>query len=262
MLDEAPLKTMRPSVLTPAYGGSVSIGFSRSLVALTNAAWESGTQFSIRVELGSSLVTRARNEMLVDFLRDPTLTHLVWIDADITFDPADLLRMLRHDVDVVAGAYPTKSYLWPIEVPAGMTHIDRSEFERLAARFPVNLAEGLPRTPDANGLLEVAEAPTGFMVIKRSVFDAMMTHYPHLRYEPDGLWSPERAALCYRFFDVLFDEKTRRYLSEDYAFCHRWRALGGKVFIDTQVQLGHSGSYEFRGNFSDSLSQRYAVGGG
>ncbi|MDP9964635.1 hypothetical protein FB547_105330 [Variovorax beijingensis] len=261
MLDESALKAMRPTVLTPAYGGNVSIGFTKSLLALTNAAWRAETLFSIRVEVGSSLVTRARNEMLVDFLLDPTLTHVIWIDADISFDPSDIMRLLRLDLDVVAGAYPIKNFMWPIDIPPGTTRIGRADFERLSTRFPVNSGAGLPGIPDDNGVMEVAEAPTGFMVIKRSVFEALIQHYPHLRYVPDGLWSPERAALCYRFFDVMVDESTQRYLSEDYAFCHRWRAIGGKVFIDTTVQLGHTGNYEFRGRFSDALSRPYAIGG-
>lgn len=252
---------MRPTVLTPAYGGNVSVGFTRSLLKLTNAAWEAKIPFNIRIESGSSLVTRARNEMLVDFLIDPSLTHVIWIDADISFDPADLFRLLLLNLDVVAGAYPVKSMTWPLKIPEGTTQMNRKEFERLTAHFPVNTTDGLTLEVDPDGVLEVAEAPTGFMVIKRRVFDLMMEHYAHLQYIPDGKWEPDRAALCYRFFDVLFEEETRRYLSEDYAFCKRWRDIGGKVFIDTTVQLGHTGNYEFRGSFSDALARPHAMGG-
>lgn len=261
MLNEDALKNMRPAVLTPAYGGSVCVGFTKSLLALTNAAWRAETLFSVRLEVGSSLVTRARNEMLVDFLIDPTLTHVIWIDADISFDPNDVMRLLRLDLDVVAAAYPVKSFMWPIYPPAGAARIERTDFERMSTRFPVNIGPGLSGIPDANGVMEVAEAPTGFMVIKRRVFEALIQHYPQLRYVPDGRWSPERAALCYRFFDVTVDESTQRYLSEDYAFCHRWRAIGGKVFVDTTIELGHTGNHEFRGRLADALSRPYAMGG-
>jgi hypothetical protein len=84
-------------------------------------------------------------------------------------------------------------------------------------------------------VIEVAEAPTGLMCIKRQVLSKMMAQYPNLRYVPDGSWTPERAALCYRFFDVMVDEKTGRYLSEDYAFCRRWRDMGGRVHVCTQA---------------------------
>jgi hypothetical protein len=264
MLEESALHSMRPMVMTPAYGGNVAASYALSLVGLTNAAWQAGLQLNIRVTNGSSLITRARNEMLVDFLLDSSLTHLVWIDADIRFDAKDLLRMLRLDLDVVAGAYPIKAYRWPVKLAPGSTTLDCEAFERMALDYPVNSDSnaGLARMPDPDGVLEVTEAPTGFMVIRRRVFDQMIARYSDLRYVPDGLWKPERAALCYRFFDVMMEPGTQRYLSEDYAFCRRWRAIGGKVHIDTRVALGHTGSYEFSGRLSDALSSRADAMGG
>jgi hypothetical protein len=103
------------------------------------------------------------------------------------------------------------------------------------------------------------------MCIKRSVFDLMIKEYPNLQYVPDSLnnWKPERAALCYRFFDVLFDETNRRYLSEDYAFCRRWRDIGGQVHVCVQTKLSHTGEYTFYGDPAASLALRPhdAIGG-
>lgn len=258
MTEFSALKSIRPLVMTPAYGASVSAGYTRRIAALVNFMWQVGAGMDLRLTNGSSLITRARNEMLVDFLVDPSFTHLVWIDADISFDPADLARMLMPDLDVVAAAYPIKDYRFPIDIPTGTTSLDRHTFESLATIFPVNTASGAELPPvGADGLIEVAEAPSGFMAIKRHVFDRLKQAYPHLRYAPDRNWPPEYMANSYLFFDTMKDPESGRYLSEDFAFCKRWRDISGRVFIDTTVRLGHTGTHEFRGSLSDALLPRF-----
>ena len=94
---------------------------------------------------------------------------------------------------------------------------------------------------DADGFVEVAEAPTGFMVIKRHVFGRLMEKYPELNYVPDGPPNNPQRHLYWRFFDCMIDPDSGRYLSEDYTFCRRWRDVGGKVFVDSHCKLGHLG---------------------
>jgi hypothetical protein len=56
----------------------------------------------------------------------------------------------------------------------------------------------------------------------------------------------------YQFFDTMVDE-TGRYLSEDYAFCRRWQAIGGKIHADMNSCLTHHGQYLYQGNLFESL---------
>ena len=53
---------------------------------------------------------------------------------------------------------------------------------------------------------------------------------------------------CYAFFDCIIDEKSNRYLSEDYAFCRLWQKIGGKIYADLMTPLNHYGTYNFEGN--------------
>jgi hypothetical protein len=106
--------------------------------------------------------------------------------------------------------------------------------------------------PDADGIVEVAEAPTGFMCIKRDVFRQMMDKYPKLSYVPDGPPNP-LAHLHWLFFDCMVDPDDGRYLSEDYAFCRRWRDIGGKIWVDLHCKLMHLGQHNFRGDLAESL---------
>ena len=99
----------------------------------------------------------------------------------------------------------------------------------------------------------MAEAPTGFMCIKRGVFKAMMEKYPALNYVPEGPPNNPDAHLHWLFFDCMVDPDSGRYLSEDYAFCRRWRDIGGKIWVDLQCKLMHLGQHNFRGDLAESL---------
>ena len=104
----------------------------------------------------------------------------------------------------------------------------------------------------------MAEAPTGFVVIKRSVFEKMMQHYPELQYVSDS-HGVENKGLHYHFFDVMVDPETNRYLSEDYVFCRLWENMVGKFYIDCQSNLTHQGAKNYLGSFANSLQNNFAL---
>lgn len=260
MLDTGALKDIRPFVATPCYGGAMSSVYVRSLLGLVNLAWTQGFAMQTRFLDGDSLITRARNRLVAEFMADTRWTHLFWIDADIGFEPEAALRLLLAGRDVVAGVYPLKTDGWPAEgladaLPAGST---RADFEARHARFPFNPLPGT-HAPDADGFVEVRDAPTGFMLIARDVFTQLAARAPTLRYTPDHrAGEPVAPWPHYRFFDVLAEPDNGHYLSEDFAFCQRWRAIGGQVHIDTRSNLVHHGSRDYTGDLHRAL----AVGAG
>jgi hypothetical protein len=198
------------------------------------------------------------------FLANKEWTHLFWVDSDIGFSSEAAFRLLRSGYDIAAGVYPIKRENWPVQgTPGGMT---QAQFEATFTRYTVNTApeEGadhidLAIQPD--GFIELNEAPTGFMVIKRSVFERLTAAYPDLNYVPDSLGVADQG-LHYRFFDVMVDSKTRRYPSEDYGFCRLWEALGESIYVDANSNLTHQGSKLYRGDFANSLMSAlpHAVG--
>jgi hypothetical protein len=210
---------------------------------------------------GDSLVTRARNDCVAHFLVNPQYTHLFWIDSDIGYSPEAALRLLLADRDVAAGVYPLKREQWPANgVPAGTT---RQRFEELYARYTVNTGregEGVKLVVDADGFMKVREAPTGFMCIKRSVFDRLIAASPELRYVPD--WpegSVPSGGVHYRFFDVMVDPESGRYLSEDYGFCRLWEKIGGEIYVDANSNLSHTGERVYTGDFGATLRHALPV---
>jgi hypothetical protein len=144
---------------------------------------------------------------------------------------------------------------WPAAgVPAGMT---QRAFEDRYTDYPFNpIGHGNERVSqfaDTDGLVEVAEAPNGFMCVKRDVFARLMQAYPHLLYTPDGPPGHPEAHLHWRFYDCMVDPVSGRYLSEDFAFCRLWRDIGGKIFVDLECKLNHLGQHMFRGDLAESL---------
>lgn len=257
MLDATALRTLRPFIATPSYTGALTSVYVRSLLGLVNAAWTHGFAMQTRFLDGDSLIPRARNRMVAEFMADAQWTHLFWIDADIGFAPEAALRLLLAGHDVVAGVYPQKTDGWPARglaepLPAGST---REDFGARHASYPVNFAGAGAAQVDADGFAEVLDAPTGFMLIARSVFTRLAQAMPELRFTPDHMEDAAAAALPhYRFFDVMAEPGNGRYLSEDFAFCRRWQSIGGRVFIDTRSRLTHVGTQAFHGDFARRLA--------
>lgn len=251
MLPLSALSTMKVLFATPCYISAVAMNYVTSLFGLAHECARLGIDCSLSMH-SESLITRSRNKMLIRFLEDESFTHLFWIDSDITFTPQAAFRLLQADRDVAAGIYPMKSEHWPAEgLPARMS---QREYEARFTEYPFNpVAQPIAPHIDKDGFIEVAEAPTGFMAIKRSVFTQMMAHYPGLNYVPDGPPNHPKAHLHWLFFDCMVDPDSGRYLSEDYAFCRRWRDMGGKVYADMHSKLQHAGQRLFRGDLAESL---------
>ncbi len=257
MLSDSVLKSMNVLFSTPCYVSNVTMNYVVSCFDLIRESTRRGLNFNTHLH-SESLVTRARNEIVKFFLAHEEYTHLFFIDSDVVFRPEAAFRLLLANRDVASGIYPIKRFNWPAEgLPAGMT---QEQFEAAYTDYPFNPiarnGEKLADLVDADGFLEVAEAPTGFMVIKRHVFHEMMRRYPELQYVPDGPPNNPLAKFYWLFFDCMVDPDSGRYLSEDYAFCRRWRDIGGKVHADLDSRLTHLGQHLFRGNLAESLRAR------
>lgn len=217
---EALIRASRPTFAFPCYGGNVSFETLNGMINTSVLLTKIGIRFDVRMISSDSLVPRARNSLVGLMMEIPESTHLMFIDADIGFDPVDIVRLIAHDLDIVGGVYPMKTY--PL----------RYAF----APLPEATDAGIP------GVQEVRDLATGFMLIKRSVLERMIEHYPETRYEPDVALENRNIEL-HALFDT--EVKNGKYVSEDYTFCRRWRSIGGKVHIDDTVVLKHLGMHTF-----------------
>jgi hypothetical protein len=235
-------------VATPCYGGLVTQRYMQSICALLEYGNSVGLAVSVELLGYDSLITRGRNTLVTTFLDNPTATHLMFIDADIGFTTDQVERMLALNVPVSAGAYPLK-----------ILHYDQTVNDRVAAgeglqtaqlRYVGSACDGM-LLEERDGFITAEFAGTGFMLIQRRALEEMMKAYPETRFTAShNRATPNPSPNQYALFDCIIEPETGHYLSEDYTFCKRWRAIGGKVWLDTQSQLIHVGPHEFVGNAS------------
>ena len=239
-------------IATPCYGGMVTDQYFLSMYRLSQALAMIGVNVRISTLRNESLVPRARNILNAMFMEDESLTHLMFIDADIEFEPESVIRMLSLDKDIVAGAYSKKTINWEQVIRAVQSgHTDPNIVSKFGAEYALNLKfqEG-NKIRVENGAIEVLDASTGFLLMKREAIMKIREAHPETKYLNDSNIDPKLYDHCYALFDTMIDPDDRRYLSEDYAFCRRWQKLGGEIWLDPHTALNHIGSYTFEGDIS------------
>ena len=217
-------------IAIPAYDGKLNIGAAFQLPQLALAATKYGFEIHLAHLSGCSIITRARNSLVNQFL-ESDCTDFLFVDADINFTQHDVLRImaLGTERDIVAGAYPR-----------------RAKDQMFFADIYHNEYGGVELTED--GLLRVNRIGTGFMFIRRHVFETLRDKHPEWKY-----WVDVENKHHYAFFDFKVTEEG--YMGEDYLFCDRARAEGFLIYIDPDINLGHFGSSEFIGHFGKQVLQ-------
>ncbi len=205
--------------MTPCYGGQITEVCFSSYLQWTILALQNNLDFQIDTLSNESNVNRARNSCAAKFLSGDA-THLMFVDADIQFNATDIVKLVGHDKDIVGGIYPQKT---------------------LPPKMVVNTLDNAKTEGD---LIEVGTLGTGFMLVKRTVFEQMIKAGATPYGDDIGLSDVENNNQ-YDFFNCTIDSNGR-YLTEDWSFCRKWRELGGEIWADTTVALAHVGYYRFQ----------------
>lgn len=201
----------------PTYSG-LAAGFSFALFHSADALRDAGIQHELALYSGDCHVDDARNRLVRDFL-ETDCTDLVFIDADLRWEPDDLVKLLKYDRDVVGSTYP---------------------FKADDAGYPVALMGG-DAVADKDGLLEVYALPTGFLRIKRHVLQALADQA--IKFHPK---SDDRSD-----FPLIFERQVHNGYRRggDYAFCNKWRGMGGKIHFAPEFEFEHFGEHSWTGSF-------------
>jgi len=223
------LKTTRVHIMMPCYGGMLTESTFMSYIKWSNTCRQLGLDWTMETMTNESLISRARNTLTAKFLHNKDSTHLMFIDADIGWEPWHLLVMLNAQKDVIGGLYPMKS---------------------LPVKWCVNGFDGAEISEDGT-LNEVSKTGTGFMLIKRDVFEKLNAHPATKPFMNDIGLPAELNPYMKTYFDTAVREN--RYYSEDWCFCENFRDLGGKIWVDKRVLLRHTGTYVFDFNTQDQL---------
>ncbi|MBV6340451.1 hypothetical protein [Candidatus Magnetobacterium casense] len=196
-----------------------------SLLTNTHALRDNGHNVMPYIHSGDCYIARARN-MCVELFLNTTCTDLIFVDSDVAFDKDAMLKLLKHDKGIVAGAYP---------------------YRKTGLEFPVVLKfdEATNNCLDEKtGLVSATGVPAGFMRINRRVFEQMASHYKMER---------DSRGLC-TFFDTgkLFGDNV--WYGEDATFCKRWVEMGGEIWVEPNINFKHIGTQKFEGNYFNFLS--------
>ena len=254
-------------ILTPCYGSVCYVNYVYSLMMTLEMFRQYKITANVEFCKSDSLVTRARNNLIAKAMNDPNMTHILFIDNDISWEPFDILKLLLHDKNIVGGIYPLKNYHWNKLLENNGESVknmiekknksllsdfinDENMIQYNLLNYNINYKSNEIKIE--KNLTEVKHIPTGFMLLKRSVIEKMQEAYPSTKYTDDvHFLTEEENKYCYALFDCGVEDK--HYFSEDWMFCHRWSKMGGKLWIDISINLTHTGIEDYRGSLLSSL---------
>lgn len=254
-------------ILTPCYGGICYVNYIQCLINTRELL----KLYNINVEVlfckNDSLVTRARNNLIAKAMYDEKMTHVLFIDNDITWDPIDILKLILGDKDIIGGIYPMKSYNWeklsdPTFINKQLQKKNNSFFKNTPDSVMIqhglldyNLNYKSKNLSIKNNIIEVKHIATGFMLIKRNAINVLIKAYPSTKYTDDvSFLTGDENKYAYALFDCGVEDD--HYYSEDWLFCHRWEKNNGSIYADVTINLTHTGTNHFNGSLLSNIIQK------
>jgi hypothetical protein len=231
-------------IATPMYNSTCNANYAISMIKLFQHFKETEElKLDTLFALNESLITKTRSMIAHAFMNSDN-THLLFIDSDISFEPEELIRMVNCDKDITCGIYPKKNIDWHKVYRAALRGTPPGRLSEFASTKLVIPTPGAEE--DEDGLIEVERAATGFMLIKREVFEKLADSVNSFRLE-DSVDNVSTAPdeQFKEYFLSGPDPDTGVYLHEDFNFCRMWRKIGGKIHAAPWVYLQHTGTHFF-----------------
>jgi len=237
-------------IATPMYGGMCTANYVQGLLLTIQKMRSVGVKVQWAQMTNESLITRARNELARQFL-ESDCDYLMFIDADIGFDGQAVATLMAADRDIACGIYPKKEVNW--QSVGAAAKLERDNLADYAGAFVMNMVGDQDAATDEDGMIEIRHGGTGFMLIKRWVFDSLKPEVP--TYRTSSFKDPETdrfvKPLTFEFFATSIDD-SGALLSEDYHFCELWRKNGGSIYANPFIKLQHVGTHVFEGDIIKS----------
>jgi hypothetical protein len=255
-------------ILTPCYGSMCHISYTQCLIDTVEIFRKYNFKLVLQFCKNDSLVTRARNNLIAKAMNDESVTHIMFIDSDISWHPLDIMKLILYNKPLVGGIYPQKRYHWNklyennkgsnvdkwIETKnkngflKNLTDSNMIQYNLL--KYNLNVNSGVLHID--NNLTEIKHLATGFMLIQRHLIEKMFLKYYFTKYIDDTCFLTESEnKYAYALFDCGIENT--HYYSEDWLFCDRWSKMGGSIYADVTIRLVHSGIEEYNGCYLASL---------
>lgn len=211
---------------TPTYDGKLHSTTVAGLLDLRHICSVNNVGFAMDVLPGNAFVGHARNQVAQRFM-DSGFRDLMFIDADIGFNALDVVSLCKAEPEIVFGLYLMK---------------------QSKPQYPGLFVDPLERHPSDSRLLKMQYGPTGFMRVRKEVFEAMMKRWPDDWYI-DGATKDK----TYDFFPG--GRHGNNFMSEDIAFCHKAREVGFDLWAMQDIPLKHTGSKTWDSNWQMDVVQ-------
>lgn len=260
-ISQEEINSWYPMIALPCYDQLISEPTVMSLIRTVMQFKEIGLKFSI-CTMTDSLISRARNQIAAKFLANEEFTHLMFIDCDLGFSGDDIIKLLWHDKEIMTAAYPIKNVDWNLVAENANKGMPAENLMESSLRFVVNAVKDgeSNKIKVDKGAINVYDAGTGFMLIKREVFTKLIEKYPELKYTDDtGGLEKNEMDWTYAFFNSYVDPEKNRFLSEDYGFCRYWQEIGGTVWTDPSIEMLHLGRMRYKGTMLNWLERNAQV---
>lgn len=241
-------------IATPCYG-SINSGYHESLLNLSIMLTQCKISFSIHTLVGNSLIPLARNIMVAHFLDDPNLTHFLWIDSDLEFNPEIIVEMFSANKPALTAIYPHKILNFQrLKEEFKTNETDTAKLFSRSLTYPICVdAENSTETPIyQDKFIKVKGGTIGFMLLQRVVFDELQKNYPELKQDPGESIAENIRENYWGFFDTMVVDN--KFIGEDVAFYNRLHKIGGEVYALLNAPLSHNGSFQYKGNLQDFLN--------
>jgi hypothetical protein len=234
-------------IATPMYGGLCYGNYMESMLSLQANLIAKDMDAYFSFLYNESLITRGRNTMVNDFIKSDC-THMVFIDADIHFNPHHLFKMVEADVPIICGLYPKKEINWGGVAFAIEKKVPQDQLKYFTGEYVVNMVgDATEQLVPLDKPFEIKHGGTGFMVIKREVFEKLKDKCPkYVHNMVDTNDNSNFGDEITEYFATSIDE-SKKLLSEDYHFCKLARDNDIKVYGAAWAQLSHTGTYEYSG---------------
>lgn len=242
-------------VATPVHS-DVSIHYTQALLEFQKECYAKKVKVTFQL-FKSSLITQGRNLCVGGFM-ETGHSHLLFIDSDIDFQAKSIFTMVEKNKDIISIPYPMKTINWE-KIYENFKNGKIKNVIDLSTggnTYPMRIENENDIIPIDKGVIEVTYSPTGCMLIKRSVIEKMIDKYPHLKIVQPTIINgkPIEKPYLYNFFDTMFDQDTHTYMGEDFAFCKRWKDIGGKCHAYVNDIITHVGEHQYCGKFIDELN--------
>jgi hypothetical protein len=198
-----------------SHDNRVHTRFMMSMIALVNCG-----KFRVTISnVSQGGIHKARNSLAYQFLTKCDADLYLSLDTDISFDPGHVERLISHNKPVVWGPYCHK---------------------KPGLDWSCRAIEGKRPDPETR-LQEMAAVGTGFLLVRREVFEKIRREHPEIAHIED--WAEHRGETKWDFFsegivtDEVFDKPT--FLTEDFYFCKRCREAGFPIYADTGFYVMH-----------------------